>query len=381
MALCKEAGAKRAMRLKVSGAFHSPLMESAVAGLPQALDTASFDDPHFAVYANVNGRAGDSRRRVRKRCCSISSPSRCNGSTNRARSPRGFRMRCSSRWGPAACSSGSSRRSRRTVRTTTCGTAAEVARAARSSSPREDRSHRANCPRHRKYARHRPRDRGESLAGVRRARGRRRARSGARSRSRGGISAPTRDGYACDVGDCAAVAALVEAVEKDFRRGRHSREQRRTDARQHPLRLKDDDWDAVIDANLRGAFVAIRAAARGMMKRRWGRIINIASVVGLVGNKGQANYAASKAGLIGLTKSVAKEFASRNMLANVVAPRVHRDGHDGGDDRRGEEDAVHADPARAARHAGRTSQRSSAFLASDHAAISPGRCSSSTAAW
>ncbi|OYV62756.1 MAG: hypothetical protein B7Z72_14930 [Gemmatimonadetes bacterium 21-71-4] len=86
------------------------------------------------------------------------------------------------------------------------------------------------------------------------------------------------------------------------------------------FRLKDEDWDAVLDANLRGAFAAIRAAARGMMKRRWGRIINIASVVGLVGNKGQANYAASKAGLIGLTKSVAKELASRNVLANVVAP-------------------------------------------------------------
>jgi len=76
----------------------------------------------------------------------------------------------------------------------------------------------------------------------------------------------------------------------------------------------------VLDANLRGAFVAIRAASRGMMKRRWGRIINIASVVGIVGNKGQANYAASKAGLIGLTKTVAKELASRNILANVVAP-------------------------------------------------------------
>jgi 3-oxoacyl-[acyl-carrier protein] reductase len=86
------------------------------------------------------------------------------------------------------------------------------------------------------------------------------------------------------------------------------------------FRLKDEDWDAVLDANLRGAFVAIRAASRGMMKRRWGRIINIASVVGIIGNKGQANYAASKAGLIGLTKSVAKELASRNILINAVAP-------------------------------------------------------------
>ncbi|MDQ4080562.1 MAG: SDR family oxidoreductase, partial [Gemmatimonadota bacterium] len=86
------------------------------------------------------------------------------------------------------------------------------------------------------------------------------------------------------------------------------------------LRLKDDDWDVVLAANLRAAFASTRAAARGMMKRRWGRIINIASIVGLIGNKGQSNYAASKAGLIGLTKSVAKEFASRNILANVIAP-------------------------------------------------------------
>ena len=86
------------------------------------------------------------------------------------------------------------------------------------------------------------------------------------------------------------------------------------------VRLKDEDWDAVIDTNLRGAFAATRAAARGMMKRRWGRIINITSVVGITGNKGPANYAASKAGLIGLTKSVAKELASRNVLANAIAP-------------------------------------------------------------
>jgi 3-oxoacyl-[acyl-carrier protein] reductase len=86
------------------------------------------------------------------------------------------------------------------------------------------------------------------------------------------------------------------------------------------VRVKDEDWDAVLDANLRGAFAAIRAVSRGMMKRRWGRIINISSVVGLTGNKGQAPYAASKAGLIGLTKAVAKELASRNVLSNAVAP-------------------------------------------------------------
>lgn len=86
------------------------------------------------------------------------------------------------------------------------------------------------------------------------------------------------------------------------------------------IRLSEEDWDAVVDANLKGAFLTMRTLARGMMKRRGGRIINISSVVGLLGNKGQANYAASKAGLIGLTKAVAKEYASRNILVNCVAP-------------------------------------------------------------
>jgi 3-oxoacyl-[acyl-carrier protein] reductase len=86
------------------------------------------------------------------------------------------------------------------------------------------------------------------------------------------------------------------------------------------LRLTDADWDAVLDANLKGAFHTTRVAIKGMMKRRSGRIINITSIVGLSGNKGQANYAASKAGLIGFTKSVAKEYAGRGILANCIAP-------------------------------------------------------------
>lgn len=86
------------------------------------------------------------------------------------------------------------------------------------------------------------------------------------------------------------------------------------------LRMSEEDWDMVLDINLKGAFNCIKAAARPMMKQKSGAIVNIASVVGVMGNAGQANYSASKAGLIGLTKTVAKEFAKKNIRCNAVAP-------------------------------------------------------------
>lgn len=86
------------------------------------------------------------------------------------------------------------------------------------------------------------------------------------------------------------------------------------------LRMKSEDWDAVLDTNLKGAFLCIRAAAKVMSKQRSGRIINMSSVVGEMGNAGQANYCANKAGLLGLTKSVAKELARRNVTVNAITP-------------------------------------------------------------
>jgi 3-oxoacyl-[acyl-carrier protein] reductase len=86
------------------------------------------------------------------------------------------------------------------------------------------------------------------------------------------------------------------------------------------MRMKDEDWASVIDVNLTASFRLARAAMRGMMKKRWGRIVNITSVVGVMGNPGQANYVASKAGVIGLTKSLAQELAARNVTVNAVAP-------------------------------------------------------------
>ena len=127
-------------------------------------------------------------------------------------------------------------------------------------------------------------------------------------------------GFACDISVPAEVTMLVQTVEDAFGSLDILVNNAGITKDNLMLRMKDEDWDAVLDTNLRSAFLAIRAAQRGMMKRRWGRIINIASVVGIIGNKGQANYAASKAGLIGLSKSVAKELSSRNILCNVVAP-------------------------------------------------------------
>ena len=127
-------------------------------------------------------------------------------------------------------------------------------------------------------------------------------------------------GFACDMADAESVRAALAACESSLGPIDILVNNAGLTRDNLLLRMSEQEWDEVLAANLRGAFVATQAVVKGMMKRRFGRIINVTSVVGITGNKGQANYAASKAGLIGFTKSVAKEYASRGVLANCVAP-------------------------------------------------------------
>src|SRR6201992_2688579 len=126
--------------------------------------------------------------------------------------------------------------------------------------------------------------------------------------------------YAVDVADHGAVKKLSEQILTEFSRVDILVNNAGLTRDGLSMRMSEADWDVVVDTNLKGAFNFIQAVERPMIRQREGRIINIASVAGLMGNPGQANYAASKAGLLGLTKTIARELASRNITANVVAP-------------------------------------------------------------
>jgi 3-oxoacyl-[acyl-carrier protein] reductase len=126
--------------------------------------------------------------------------------------------------------------------------------------------------------------------------------------------------YGVNVAEGESVTAGVKAIEKDF--GKIDVLVNNAGITKDGLlmRMSEDDWDAVLNVNLKGVFLCTKAAMRGMMKQRSGTIVNIASVIGLMGNAGQANYAASKGGVISFSKTVAKELASRNVRCNAVAP-------------------------------------------------------------
>lgn len=132
-----------------------------------------------------------------------------------------------------------------------------------------------------------------------------------------GVNAKT---YQCNVADSAAVNETVKAVTNDLGKIDILVNNAGITRDGLMLRMKDEDFDAVLDTNLKGAFNMIRACYSGFIRKKSGRIINISSVSGIMGNAGQANYSASKAGVIGLTKSVARELASRGITCNAVAP-------------------------------------------------------------
>lgn len=128
-------------------------------------------------------------------------------------------------------------------------------------------------------------------------------------------------GAVLDVNDAGAVDALVDAIAKSPEGGPHILVNNAGITRDTlAMRMKDEDWSAVIDTNLSAVFRLSRAVIKGMMKARWGRIVNVTSVVGASGNAGQANYAAAKAGVAGMTRALARELGSRNITVNCVAP-------------------------------------------------------------
>jgi 3-oxoacyl-[acyl-carrier protein] reductase len=130
----------------------------------------------------------------------------------------------------------------------------------------------------------------------------------------------TAEGYAADVADAADVNRVVEAVEARFEKVHVLVNNAGVTRDGLMLRIEDDAWQQVIDTNLKGTFLFCRAVGAMMMRGRYGRIINVSSVSGLMGNPGQANYSASKAGVIGFTKTIARELASRGVTVNAVAP-------------------------------------------------------------
>ena len=136
------------------------------------------------------------------------------------------------------------------------------------------------------------------------------------------IRALGRDAFAvrADVSDPEQVTAMVDAVKERLDAPAILVNNAGITQDTLAMRMKDDDWAAVLATNLTGSFLVTRACLRGMMRARWGRVITIGSVIGIMGNAGQVNYAAAKAGLAGMTKSLARELGSRNITANLVAP-------------------------------------------------------------
>ena len=184
----------------------------------------------------------------------------------------------------------------------------------------------------------------------------------------------------CNVADEAQVKALMDAAVKEFGRIDILVNNAGVTRDGLVMMMKEADFDAVIDTNLKGTFLCMKAVSRIMMKQRYGRIVNLSSVVGLRGNAGQVNYAASKAGVVGMTKSLAKELASRGVTVNAVAPGFIETDMTAAMPQAAKDAMMPTIPMQRL-GAPEDVAKAVAFLASDEAAMSPARSWPSTGAW
>ncbi len=328
-----EAG-KRSSRLATSGAFHSPLMADAAAGLAAYLENVEFSEARIPLVCNVTAAplsAADARENLVRH---LTSPVRFDASVA-ALTAAGADMFVEVGFGGVLANL-----VKRIDKTATRACVQDESQLRRLPGRRFRNRFRIGASTPMTNETETPR-RSAVVTGSNRGIGRAVAEELARAgfdvcvncssergldEARAFAAALEADcgvraiAVAANVADAAEAAALVDAAQEAF--GRVDVLVNNAGITRDGLlaRMKDEDFDAVIDVNLKGTFNCCKAAAQRMMKQRYGRIVNMSSVVGVAGNAGQANYAASKAGVIGLTKSIARELAARNVTANAVAP-------------------------------------------------------------
>ena len=317
---CTEAereGARRAVRLRVSGAFHSPLVERAADKLRPAVERIHFADPRTAFMSTVTAKLEDAGRYRELLVEQLTAPVKF---TQAARELIGKGVTVFVEVGPGNVLSGLLKRIDRSVRTVSVSDMHGAPRAG------EDACLAASSPRSRARLRSSPAPRRGSARRSRPsspppARPSSSATAPARTRPRRSQASSAARAIQADVSSAEEAKRLVEeAGDLDILVNNAGLTRDGLLAR-----MSDDDWRTVIDTNLASVFYTCRAVTRPMMKKRAGAIVNISSIVGVHGNWGQTNYAASKAGIIGFTKSLARELGSRNIRANVVAPGLRQD--------------------------------------------------------
>ena len=345
MELAKLAGAKRALLLPVSAPFHCALMQPAALAMAAALKSVEIRPPKPPLVANVEASAVDDPEAIRSGLVA-----QVTGTVRWRESVAYMSAHGVTRFieiGTGKVLAGlikrivggrdgdQHRHARRRRRLQRLGEA--LTRLARRTTPLFDLTGRTALVTGASGGL------GGAIARALHAQGATVALSGTRREALEALAAELKDrahAAPCDLADAAAVEALVPAAEAALGSLDILVNNAGVTRDNLFMRMKDADWDSVLAINLTAAFRLSRAALKGMMKRRYGRIINITSIVGVTGNPGQANYAAAKAGMIGMSKALAAEVATRGITVNCIAPGLHRQP----DDRRADRQAARGDP-------------------------------------